>query len=490
MVVEGEDNCLICGDNSKEELRCRLCFSYLHFRCAFGSAVNNPKSQTAFKNGEYTCPVCIIAKDNRLVLKAVSTNQKYLAATSNIIDFKLPQGFLSDHNVSVEESDSTTDETPDPEQVINDAHTTDGVQELHQNLIKDNFKYFHGIDGSPIRSQPTGEEVHAEIHERDAKVAKTLLRILNTLRNLPTYRSTLLISDSNGHFVKQGEVDPESRSVASRAVSGLCVVAAAEALRQYTYTYGQVKKLIWCIGPNDCIHKSDHCEADWSYHLQSLVENSARVFPNAAVTFILPFKGLPRVPSEFVNEFLHQLKQLRPKVRPLKINWLTAPSMKNKVNEDGVHLNHQGKDVYLKFLRKRFTKSHPGRSEPRGDSQGTRHHGRNSESLQRHNSDSFRPPNSDSFRLPKNASSTRSRNSESYDPPIMERRESFRVGHTEFPPLQQQHPAAQNPELQRPPPWPTDQGGLILRQLGEAITHMMQLRRCGPTPATPLVGRY
>ena len=73
-------------------------------------------------------------------------------------------------------------------------------------------------------------------------MAKKLSYILNALKNLPAYRSTLLIGDSNTHFANQHEIDPQRRSVAVRAVSGLCVVSAAHALGEYSHSYKHVKK--------------------------------------------------------------------------------------------------------------------------------------------------------------------------------------------------------------------------------------------------------
>ena len=518
MAGDEEEDCLVCRAKVKVkgELECRLCLCQLHFLCAFGSTVNNPKVRTTFKQGEYTCPVCIIAKDNALILKAVSTNQKYLAASSNVANFNLSAGFFQDTDVSGEEDTDDTSGDSEIGRGTEDDHNTDeSIYKLHQDLVKDNF--VRGVIGTPppIRRQrdfftegmvgirfPTPHDPaddYTPLHERDVKVAKTLSRILNTLVNLPTYRSTLLIGDSNGHFVKNGEIDPDSKSVAVRAVSGLCVVAAAQALREYKYTYPKVKKLIWCIGPNDCIHSGDHCQADWPFHLKSLVDNSGRVFPNATVTFITPFKGLPKVPIEFVNYFIHELKELKPKVKS-KLMWTHAPSMKNKVSDDGVHLNHEGKDVYLDFLRKHFTKfkspnskssTRSVTSQPLGAAQGARRPSGNS------NREPLRPPPNAPSRF-RNGDSFRSRNSESLRPPRIERRESFRVVPSDFPNLppqedsRQQHDTArgQDPPPRRPPPWQPDRGELVLVELSEAISHMLALRRRGPTPASRSDGHY
>ena len=71
----------------------------------------------------------------------------------------------------------------------------------------------------------------------------------------------------------------------------------------------QVLKLSWY----DYHHKQHHCEEDWPHHLQSLLDNCARVFANALVIFILSFACLPSVPMEFVHEFQHNLQSVKAK---------------------------------------------------------------------------------------------------------------------------------------------------------------------------------
>ena len=467
--------CLLCGIDAKEELSCRLCLSKLHFKCAFGSVVNNPKQQTTFKNGHFTCPVCLIAKDNKLILKTVSTNQKYLAATSNIVDFQLPAGFFSDASLAVE--DAASDKSNDPATDQDAGHTSDAstVNFFKSSGFLSKFGTERGVaspsDESPASEEETEVGELAPLHLRDRSLSITLGRILNNLRNLPTYRSTLIIGDSNGHFIKEGEIDPESKSVAARAVSGLCVVAAAEALKNYKHSIGKVKKVIYSLGVNDYLHSDDHCAENWPAHLQSLVTNSARVFPKASIVFITPFSGLPKVPDDFINDFLHQVRLVKDKVKPLKITWLKPPSMKNKVSEDGVHLNHLGKKAYMGFLRKKFTKLNPPTTKPAthpasgppGDNRGNR-----------------RPSVVDKSSRPPPQASPRERiggNSQSG------KNETYMGPGPDYPPLTRQ--TAQPPQ-QRPLPWQPNRGDVL--RLSEVITQM--LVRCGPTPAFQLQESY
>ena len=57
------------------------------------------------------CPVCVIAKDNQLIIKAVSTNQKYNAA--KVLDFTLLQSFLKTQN-TVQDGITTQGDGGDP----------------------------------------------------------------------------------------------------------------------------------------------------------------------------------------------------------------------------------------------------------------------------------------------------------------------------------------------------------------------------------------
>ena len=355
---------------------------------------------------------------------------------------------------------------------------------LHPDLRNDNFT--RGFIGTPppmmsgdnfldgmmfdmSSTAPDSDQLMelSKPHERDITVAKKLTWILNAMKNIPAYRSTVVIGDSNTHFANQSEIDPESRSVAVRAVSGLCVVAAALALGEYKYSYKKVKKLAWCIGPNDYLHKQHHCEADWPVHLNNLIESCARVFPNASLTFILPFSGLPSVPMEFVNQFQHHLKSA-------KVKWLKPPHMKNKVQEDGVHLNQLGKKQYISFLRKHFTKIPPGNSstthsitsEPSGGAVSRQQRPRK-DSHGRQNTAPLQPPTGESSRPSRSG--------------------SFRVNHSDFPVMSSQqrslgpptqHPAP--PSTQYHPAWVSHQEGQVMKELSEVINRMMLLRRCGP----------
>ena len=193
----------------------------------------------------------------------------------------------------------------------------------------------------------------APIHPRDAGPADKMLYILKSLKNLPRHKSTLLVGDSNLHSIN-GELDPERKSVAIRSVSGLCVVSAAHALKQYQYKYGQVHKVVWSLGVNDHLHRREHRPHEWLEYLDMLINETKRIFCNASIHFLLPYKGLPGVPLEHCKEISDLLAKYFPSVKRHY-----APSMEGKVKPDGIHLNKDGVDVLREFLVNRFTKFRP-----------------------------------------------------------------------------------------------------------------------------------
>ena len=207
-------------------------------------------------------------------------------------------------------------------------------------------------DGKPDKSDKPKKSL-AKLHVRDTNTSKKLSYILNSLKNLPKNRTTLLIGDSNFHYIN-GELDPVSKSTAVRAVSGLCVVAAADALKSYQYRYTQFKKIVWSLGANDFLHRQDHCDDDWDVHLSTLLNESKRIFKGATVNFILPFRGLPKIPYAHMKYMEQTIQEIDPSVK----RHLT-PSLRGKVRADGVHINKAGISVLRRFLVARFTNYRP-----------------------------------------------------------------------------------------------------------------------------------
>ena len=127
------NRCLLCkGEFDEEELKCKQCSCSLHFSCALGTEINNKKQQIHLRNGNYKCPVCVVARDNELVLKTVSTNQHHILTTKKDFtsDFTLPESFTALANApsslseEVEGSDSQVHDESRPlnESIIQNSH--------------------------------------------------------------------------------------------------------------------------------------------------------------------------------------------------------------------------------------------------------------------------------------------------------------------------------------------------------------------------------
>ena len=217
---------------------------------------------------------------------------------------------------------------------------------------------------SPSHTHPSNREsVHvlAPLHPRETGPSNKLGYILNALQNVPNHRSTVMIGDSNFHCVNVGEIDPTNRSVAIRSVSGLCVVSASDALKKFTYSYPKFKKVVLSVGANDFMHRDQHCPDDWSTHLSNLITDTHRIFPQAVIHFVLPFRGLDTVPPSFIEKFEYILKTEHPQIKKHY-----APSMAGKTRRDGIHLNAQGAEVLRTFLSNTFTKHRRSHDQQEG----------------------------------------------------------------------------------------------------------------------------
>ena len=219
---------------------------------------------------------------------------------------------------------------------------------------------------SPSHTHPSSSEsTHelAPLHPRETGPSNKLGYILNALQNVPNHRSTVMIGDSNFHCVNVGEIDPTNRSVAIRSVSGLCVVSASDALKKFKYSYPKFKKVVLSIGANDFMHRDQHCPDDWSTHLSNLISDTHRIFPQAVIHYVLPFRGLDTVPPSFIQKFEYILKTDHPQIKKHH-----APSMAGKTKRDGIHLNTQGAEVLRTFLSHTFTKHRRSQDQQeRGD---------------------------------------------------------------------------------------------------------------------------
>ena len=150
-----------------------------------------------------------------LAIKAVSTNQTF-NQQQNATDFKL-------NNVSDLSLGSEADTESEGSVDAGDSHSE---SETPEEVVEDSVR----LEGVP------GAEDLAPIHPGDVSRSKRLSMILNTLKNLPHHKKTLILGHSNAHGVKGGNVDPDNDTVAVRSFSGLCIVAAFNALQKHKFS--------------------------------------------------------------------------------------------------------------------------------------------------------------------------------------------------------------------------------------------------------------
>jgi hypothetical protein len=200
---------------------------------------------------------------------------------------------------------------------------------------------------SAIRPQPGSADPvpgMAPLHPSCEAKAKKLLLGLNNTKTLPKHATTLLIGDSLVHCINKQDC-PDSLRV--RSVGGLCISAFVRALKQRKRPLGGVKRLLLSLGVNDYLHRANHCRDDMEETFKAMGVEAKRVFPNAAVYYVLPYKGITKVTLQDMQELE---KLVRSNCKRFKV--FTPPSLVNLVSVGGVHAKKQGAKLLTEFYRK------------------------------------------------------------------------------------------------------------------------------------------
>lgn len=334
--------CLICGEDVKDQLDCKSCGCKAHFSCSYGAPVNNPRIATYFKNGDFRCPVCIISRNNGLVIKALTLNQDHIKAGTNTNVIVPDTGVVGDDDelADVEEAVAEELEAPPPR-----------VEDAVANTVPPNSSAAVASDTSS-HTNDTHIPGVAPLHQADIKRSKRLSLILNTVKQVPDHVTTLILGDSNTHKVTGKNVDPQGNKVCVRSVGGLCIYAAVYALAKYDRVYTNIRRVSWSLGANDSIHGRDqHCVDDYPSHIKALYKETKRVFPRAQVSFIMPFTGIKSVTTDFRTNLQKLLKSHAPEIKILN-----PPNMSGMMLRDGLHINKEGKEAYINFLVKTFAR--------------------------------------------------------------------------------------------------------------------------------------
>ena len=187
--------------------------------------------------------------------------------------------------------------------------------------------------------------------EHELRRIKRARGMMFGMRHIPNTVDTLIITDSNGRDIKGSDIDGSGSQVCFRSIGGLCIPAITEALKTYhgrmKRTLLQIKHLSFALGTNDQLHKREHPE-DVSVYIKQLDGIARKTFPNARISFSLPFSGIKCIGADYIAH-------LRSSIRSSSVGWqiLTPPTMVNKlVGPQEIHLNHAGRFAYKKWLRK------------------------------------------------------------------------------------------------------------------------------------------
>lgn len=338
------DECIVCAFEVTEELACKLCSRLIHYQCALGSPINNPKFGSTLRKN-YTCPVCIVSTNNELVLQCITANQRHIKV-SNSND---PQPESGD------EAEADTLAVP---------NRVNFISMLGKSLARQ-----QSSRTEPQPCEPSSPSAHlprepsspsagstplgyAPLHKYCEARAKDLSYILRSLqRNLPNNASTLIIGDSLTKCLNKKELDPGTDSVRIRSVGGLCVFATVQALRRHESALPFVKKVVYSLGINDHLHRDRHCHENTEDYFKDLQNESLRIFPHAKVCVVLPYKGM--VGHDITDMVQRDLVKVLQSKCP-KLWRFTPPTLTGKVAQRGIHPNLEGKKVLTKFYRDKF----------------------------------------------------------------------------------------------------------------------------------------
>ena len=334
---------------------CALCDARAHFTCAYGAPLASARMRTYFLKGKYVCPICVVGRNSDLVLKAVSVNQQYLK--NKVTEFSLPTSLIDAAADWAQEENAAAEELSHNEVLpVPDDHTAD-----HDNLVAGG----ENRTPPPVNTTVVNTTVACDPNEGSAFIAddmapphnacvgrsKKLSYILRALHRVPHHPSTVFIGDSHLHGVDGKDIDPIDDQVRVRSIGGLCVVAAVTALMQHKFVHKKFRSVVWVLGTNDALHAQEHCLDDRVKYLRMLYTESVRVFPSAVIHLVTPFSGLRGISESYLSDLVKDLKFACQRVKVHR-----PPSVRNKISRQGIHLNKEGREVFLAFLRSRFVR--------------------------------------------------------------------------------------------------------------------------------------
>ena len=297
---------------------------------------------------EYICPICVSGSTYDLLHLAIDAHKRewdtYSDASSSI-SLTSPQ-----HESSGDKSHLTS---PQHESSGDKSHLSsifNGPLDTGQ-VDFSSSSSAPGTNATPHTrpNSETGRNTRlpelAPIHQSCGTKAKTLLASLNNDKFLTKHASTLLVGDSLVHCVNKRDFETDTLRV--RSIGCLCIPAFGSALKQRERPLVSVKRLILSVGVNNYLHRENHCTDDTSHYFKAMGDETKRVFPNASVFYVLPYKGITKISAEDRKELE---KLVKTNCSNFKV--FAPPSLVNKVSAGGVHPKTQGAKLLVEFYRK------------------------------------------------------------------------------------------------------------------------------------------
>ena len=375
------EHCLLCDSEVTEELQCKWCKHVCHFRCAFGRNVSIERNKEYFRNGPFSCAICLVGRSNKFIIKALSTNQTYNQSThatdfvfhadTDTVDEEDKDGTIVVEDVQPTLTHPT--HTPASDQTNHDAeqqsqrpppplsgnpphlrHSSPG--QTNQDVEQRSQGTPPPPSGNPLRLRDNSSgaleaeaEYTTQVSQNELRRIKRAKGMLYGLKHISSSIETLLILDSNGRDVTGESIDGAGDKVCVRTIGGLCVPATTAALKQCKIRYPNIKTLAIGLGTNDHLHNRQH-PGDKETYLQDLDSAAKVVFPRARLTFLLPFSGIKGLGEDYVNDLSRAITNSGVRWRKCR-----SPSMKGNLQApQEIHLTVPGRKIFIDWLKKLF----------------------------------------------------------------------------------------------------------------------------------------
>ena len=361
MSSSGEPSCTICRNEVINEFQCTTCEYALHFTCSLGFTIPDALRET-LNLAEYKCPACVVGSSYELLHRAldshrIQSNLNRLPSPIGRGDHTPPRNntFLATYGETTPTRDETTSSRANNSHLESSAHSVRDFTNGQRSPADPDLRTTRGADAhnnqvnSGVGDQP--QYVTPLRNQCAARRNKLSYILRSLLQNLPDKATTILLGDSLQKGLVKKDIDRDTDSVRIRSVGGLCVYATVQALSDHRGRHPKVKKVGFTVGINDFLHRDIHTEAEFPRYIKGLQIEASRVFPNAILYFVLPYRGMfgQHITDSVQTDLQALLKTHAPKIRVL-----TPPNLTGKVNDGGIHPSDAGNQALTKWYSNTF----------------------------------------------------------------------------------------------------------------------------------------